>query len=95
MHGADYQVKGSNELVIFILLSFFPLALIFWGKVGKQKEEQTKPENQSYFASPCNFPIICFTQPLGKGTADAAAAAEDEEEEAVGERERESGPFLG
>lgn len=25
LHGAYYQVKGSNELVIFILLSFFPL----------------------------------------------------------------------
>ena len=25
MHGTYYQVKGSNELVIFILLSFFPL----------------------------------------------------------------------
>jgi hypothetical protein len=62
-----------------------------------KEKQQTKPENNKhpYLGSPCNLPIMCFTHPLGKGTAEAADAdREEEDDDDGGECDRLSKPFL-
>ena len=55
MHGAYYQVKGSNELVIFILLSYFSL------------RERNETRKSKLFRVTLQFPDNMLHPTLGQG----------------------------